>query len=193
MIACDLAALLLFLSVPVAAWLDRLTIGHLLAVALGAGTASVFFQTAHQVYLPSLLDRDEVAEGNARLQATEAAARVGGPGVAGLITQVAGAVNALLVDAASFLISALCLLAIRAREPRLRRTRLGQHTASRDRRWPPVCGSGPLSEGADRVQCGKQHRAGRLPVDPRRLPGPRGRGEPGASWAASPPRRASAG
>ncbi|MGH3382805.1 MAG: MFS transporter, partial [Actinoallomurus sp.] len=123
MLACDLAALLLFLSVPVAAWLGRLTIGQLLAVALGAGTASVFFQTAYQAHLPSLLDRDEVAEGNAKVQATEAAAQVGGPGVAGLITQLADAVNALLADAASFLVSALCLLAIRAREPRLDRAR----------------------------------------------------------------------
>ncbi|WP_433214735.1 MFS transporter [Microtetraspora malaysiensis] len=123
MLACNLVSLLLFLSVPVAAWLGRLTIGHLLAVALAAGTASVFFQTAYQVYLPSLLDRGEVAEGNAKVQATEAAAQVGGPGVAGLITQLAGAVNALLVDAASFLTSALCLLAIRTREPRLPRAR----------------------------------------------------------------------
>jgi predicted MFS family arabinose efflux permease len=123
MLACDLAALLLFLSVPVAAWLGRLTFGHLLAVALGAGTASVFFQTAYQVFLPSLLDRAEVAEGNAKLQATEAAAYVGGPGLAGLITEVAGAVSALLVDAASFLVSALSLLSIRSRETRSQRER----------------------------------------------------------------------
>jgi predicted MFS family arabinose efflux permease len=75
--------------------------------------------------VPSLLDRDEVAEGNARIQASEAAAQVGGPGVAGLVTQAAGAVNALLVDAASFLVSTLCLLAIRAREPRPERARHG--------------------------------------------------------------------
>lgn len=123
MIACDLAALLLFLSVPVLAWLGWLTIGHLLAVALSAGTASVVFQTAFQVYLPSLLDRDQVAEGNAKMQATEAAAHVGGPGVAGLVTQLAGAATALLVDAVSFLASALCLLSIRAREPRPERAR----------------------------------------------------------------------
>jgi predicted MFS family arabinose efflux permease len=123
MLACDLASLLLFLSVPVAAWLHRLTIGQLLAVALGAGTASVFFQTAYQVYLPSLLDRAQVADGNAKLQAGEAAAQVGGPGAAGLITSLAGAANALLADAASFVISAACLLAIRARQPRLTRAR----------------------------------------------------------------------
>jgi predicted MFS family arabinose efflux permease len=123
MLACDVVALLLFLSVPVAAWLGRLTFGHLLAVALGAGTASVFFQTAYQVYLLSLLNRDEVAEGNAKVQATEAAAQVGGPGLAGLVTQVAGAVNALLIDAASFLASALCLISIRSRETRPTRAR----------------------------------------------------------------------
>ena len=82
---------MLFLSVPVAAWLDRLTIGQLLAVALRTGTASVFFQTAYQVYLLSLLDHEEMAEGNAKVQATQAAAQVGGPGTAGLITQLAGA------------------------------------------------------------------------------------------------------
>jgi Na+/melibiose symporter-like transporter len=123
MIACDLAALLLFLTVPVAAWLGRLAIDHLLAVALGAGTAAVVFQTAYQVYLPTLLDRDDIAEGNAKVQATQAAAQVGGPGLAGLITQVAGAANALLADAGSFLASLLCLLSIRAREPRPRRAR----------------------------------------------------------------------
>ncbi|WP_149260238.1 MFS transporter [Actinomadura sp. K4S16] len=125
MLACDVTALLLFLSVPVAAWLDRLTIAQLSAVALGAGCTGVFFQTAYQVYLPSLLERDELAEGNAKVQATEAAAQVGGPGVAGLVTQLAGAVNALLIDAASYLVSTLCLLAVRTRESRPARVRRG--------------------------------------------------------------------
>ncbi|NDU76189.1 MFS transporter [Actinomadura sp. DSM 109109] len=125
MLACDLASLLLFLSVPAAAWLDRLTVAHLMAVALGTGCASVFFQTAYQVYLPSLLDRGELAEGNARIQATEAAAQVGGPGLAGPAVQLAGAVNALLLDAAGCLVSAVCLLRIRTREARPARVRRG--------------------------------------------------------------------
>ncbi|MFC8616494.1 MFS transporter [Micromonospora purpureochromogenes] len=118
LVACDIASMLLFLSVPVAAWLDVLTIGHLLAVALGAGTATVFFQTAYQAYLPSLLDPHELAEGNAKLQGTESAMQVAGPGVAGLLAQLAGAVAAVLLDALSFAASALCLWAIRFREPR---------------------------------------------------------------------------
>jgi predicted MFS family arabinose efflux permease len=117
MVICDVISLLLFLSVPVAAWSGVLTVGYLLAVALGAGTASVFFQTAYQVYLPTLLTGAEVAEGNAKVQGTEAAAQIAGPGIAGLIAQLAGAAAALLVDAASFAVSAICVLAIRAREP----------------------------------------------------------------------------
>jgi predicted MFS family arabinose efflux permease len=118
MMACDLVSLLFFLSVPVAAWLGVLTIGQLLVVALGAGTAAVFFQTAYQVYLPSLLARDRVAEGNAKLLGSESAAHIAGPGLAGLVAQLSGAVTALLLDAASFAVSAVCLLAIRTPEPR---------------------------------------------------------------------------
>ncbi|SCL37131.1 Predicted arabinose efflux permease, MFS family [Micromonospora rhizosphaerae] len=121
MIGCDLVSALLFLSVPVAALLKVLTVGQLLAVALGAGLARVFFETAHQVYLPTLLRPDEVPEGNAKLQATQTASYVVGPGLAGLVAQLAGAVTALLLDAVSFLVSAACLWRIRTVERRPRR------------------------------------------------------------------------
>jgi MFS family permease len=118
MITCNVAALLLFVSVPVAAWLGALTIGHLLTVALLTGAAAVFFETAYQVYLPSLLSTEQLAEGNAKLHGSEAAAQVAGPGAGGLIAQLFGAVFGLLADAATFLVSILCLLAMRHREPR---------------------------------------------------------------------------
>ena len=118
MITCNVAALLLFTSVPVAAWLNILTIGHLLTVALLTGAAAVFFETAYQVYLPSLLSTDQLAEGNAKLHGSEAVAQVAGPGAGGLIAQLFGAVFGLLADAASFLVSTVCLLTMRHREPR---------------------------------------------------------------------------
>ncbi|MFF5172215.1 MFS transporter [Micromonospora sp. NPDC000089] len=118
MVVCDLVAALLFLSIPVAAVLGVLTIGQLLVVALGAGVARVFFETADQVYLPVLLRPTQVPRANARLQATLTASYVVGPGLAGLIAQLAGAVVALLVDAVSFLVSACLLLRIRTRESR---------------------------------------------------------------------------
>ncbi|RKN51297.1 MFS transporter [Micromonospora endolithica] len=116
MILCDLIAAALFLTVPVAAVLGVLTIGHLLAVALAAGLARVFFETAGQVYLPSLLPPERLAAGNAGLTATRTASYVLGPGIAGLVAQLVGAVSALLLDVVSFLVSALCLRRIRTVE-----------------------------------------------------------------------------
>ena len=121
MILCDLVSAVLFLSVPAAALLGLLSIGQLLAVALGAGLARVFFETADQVYLPTLLRPEEVPEGNAKLQATQTASYVVGPGLAGFVAQLAGALTALLLDAVSFLVSAACLWRIRTVERRPRR------------------------------------------------------------------------
>ncbi|MFG1658910.1 MFS transporter [Micromonospora chersina] len=118
MIAADLVSAALFATVPVAALLDLLTVGQLLVVALGAGLARVFFETAHQVYLPTLLRPEQVPEGNAKLHATQTASYLVGPGLAGLIAQLAGAVTAVLLDAVSFLVSAACLSRIRAVETR---------------------------------------------------------------------------
>ncbi|GAA3760267.1 MFS transporter [Micromonospora maritima] len=121
MIGADLAAAALFLSIPVAATLGLLTVWQLLVVALGAGLARVFFETADQVYLPTLLPPEQVPEANSRLHATQTASYLVGPGLAGLIAQLAGAVVAVALDAVSFLFSALCLHRIHAVEPRPRR------------------------------------------------------------------------
>jgi MFS family permease len=130
LVSCDVVALLVLLSVPVAAWSGVLTIGHLLVAALLTGTAGVFFQTAYQAYLPTLLDRDRMADGNAKLHSSEAAAQVAGPGLGGLIAQVFGAVVGLVADALSFAVSAACLLSIRTREPRP--SRAARQTTLRD-------------------------------------------------------------
>lgn len=118
MIACDAASAVLYASVPVAYASGVLTIGQLLAVQLLAGAAAVVFGTAYQVNLPSLVTSAELAEGNAKLQASSSAAALGGRGLSGVATQVVGATAALAFNAASFVVSAACLLAIRAPEPR---------------------------------------------------------------------------
>ncbi|MGW1378470.1 MFS transporter [Streptomyces sp. NPDC002446] len=119
MVAAATASLLLFAAVPAAAWFGWLTIGLLLAVALLTGTAAVFFQTAYSAYLPSILEPDDQPEGNARLHGSASAAQIAGLGSGGLIAQLAGAVNGLFANAATFLVSLLCLAGIRYREPRL--------------------------------------------------------------------------
>jgi len=60
--ACNICSLLLLLSVPIAARSGTLTIGHLLVVALLTGVASVFFQTAYQVYLPAVVRAGDLTQ-----------------------------------------------------------------------------------------------------------------------------------
>jgi Na+/melibiose symporter-like transporter len=127
MITCDIIAALLYASLPVAAWLGLLTTGQLLGVAFLAGTANMFFSTAQQVFLPSIVSVGDLIEGNAKMQGSSSAATISGRSVAGLLARAMGDAAALLVNAASFLVSAACLLAIPARTsaPRsVRRTRI---------------------------------------------------------------------
>ncbi|MFF5179850.1 MFS transporter [Micromonospora sp. NPDC000316] len=118
MVVCDVICALAFLSVPLVAAVGLLTVGQLLVVAVVAGTARVFFETADQVYLPVLLRPEQLPEGNAKLHATQTVSYIAGPGIAGLIAQLAGAVAALLLNALTFLLSAVLLLRIRTVEPR---------------------------------------------------------------------------
>jgi len=113
MIGCDVISALLYASLPAAAWLGVLSTGQVVAVALLAGTANVFFATAYQVYLPFLVTEAELLAGNARLQGGASVASIAGRASAGVAAQAVGAVAALLFNAASFVVSAVCLLRIR--------------------------------------------------------------------------------
>jgi MFS family permease len=116
MITCDVISALLFASLPVAAWTRTLSAPLVVAVALLVGAVNVFFATAYQVYLPSLVTRDELVEGNAKLQAGLSVASITGRGAVGL-AQAVGTAPSLLFNAGSFLVSAACLLRIRQPAP----------------------------------------------------------------------------
>jgi predicted MFS family arabinose efflux permease len=120
MVICDIVSALLYASLPVAAWMGVLTTGQLLGVALVAGAAAVFFDTAYQVYLSALVTAGNLMEGNAKLQGSASVASIGGRGAAGLAAQAVGDAAALLFNAGSFLVSAACLLSIRREPPRKR-------------------------------------------------------------------------
>ena len=126
MLAATTVSLLLYATVPLAALAGALTLWHLLAVALLAGAAGVFFQTAYTAYLPQLLEPADQPEGNAKLHGSASAAGIAGLGSGGLIAQLAGPVNGLLANTATFLLSLWCTARIGHREPprggRTRRT-----------------------------------------------------------------------
>jgi Na+/melibiose symporter-like transporter len=117
LIVADLGRAALLATVTAAAVADLLTIVHLVVVALFAGALSVLFDVAYPAYVPAIIDRDRLVDGNGKLLATEAAANVAGPGLGGALLQAAGAGLTVLVDVASFLVSALTLGMIRAAEP----------------------------------------------------------------------------
>src|SRR5215212_5723091 len=81
LIAADVARAVLLLSIPVTAWLRVLRIEQLYVVTFIAGVLGVFFEVAHYAYVPSLVGRESVVEGNSKLQISYSAAEAGGPGV----------------------------------------------------------------------------------------------------------------
>lgn len=113
----DFARGILLLAIPLAALLDALTIGLLYAVAFLVGILTVFFEVAYQSFLPALVGRAQLVEGNSKLEVSRSAAQIAGPGVAGGLVQLVTAPIAIVVDAASFFVSALFLLFVRVPEP----------------------------------------------------------------------------
>jgi hypothetical protein len=120
MVWCDLARLAIIGSVPLAQAAGVLTLAQLYLVALAASVFSVLFAVAYTSYLPVLIDRDQLVDGNGKLQTTESLAQVAGPGLGALLVGLVGAARAMTSDALSYAISASCLLSIRTTgEPHL--------------------------------------------------------------------------
>jgi MFS family permease len=113
LVSCDLTRAAALASIPVTAVLHCLTIYQLCGVAFVVGTASVFFDVASQSFVPELVPDSELMSANSKISGGEQAAATAGPGVAGWIVQLVGAPPALLLDVASYLVSALCLWGIR--------------------------------------------------------------------------------
>ena len=113
MIACDILRFLLVMSIPALALTGKLTLGSLFAVAPLMGILSTVFDIAYQSYLPELVQGEALGRANSRLSASAAVAEVCAFSVSGWLVQHFGGPQALLIDAGTFLLSALSLLAIR--------------------------------------------------------------------------------
>ncbi len=118
LIVNDLVRAVVLGSLPLAAWLDMLSLPQVYAVVLLVGVCTVFFDVAYQSYLPHLVGREHLVEGNAKLQGSQSVSQVAGPSVGGFLVQALTAPYAILLDAASYLWSASWIIAIRKREPR---------------------------------------------------------------------------
>ncbi|MFJ5301632.1 MFS transporter [Streptomyces sp. NPDC088350] len=117
LIGTDLARAVVLVTVPVAWWAGLLTIWWLYAVALVHGVLTVFFDVAYVSYLPHLVGRDNLVEGNSKLSAIRSVTSISGPGVAGPLVGWVGAPATLLVSVAGMAMSGLLAISIRKREP----------------------------------------------------------------------------
>ncbi len=109
LVGADLARAVLLGLIPVLAWADRLTMPALVAVVTAFGALSLLYDAAHQSYLPRLVPRELLTQANARMEQSAAVAQTTGPVLAGFLVKAVGAPLAILVDAASYLVSGLVL------------------------------------------------------------------------------------
>jgi predicted MFS family arabinose efflux permease len=113
MIAADVLRFAAVVSIPVAAWCGFLTMGQLLLVVIAVAALSLLFTAADAAYLPSLVAPDRLAKANAARETIDATAEIVGPPTGGVLVQVLSAPAALLIDALSYLVSALFLVRIK--------------------------------------------------------------------------------
>jgi MFS family permease len=117
LILADVGRGLVLATIPLAALFGVLGIWHLYVALLLVGAMTLFFDVAYRSYLPSLVRRELLVDGNSKLEVSRSAAEIVGPGLAGGLVQVFTAPLAILFDALSFLLSAAFLSRIRSAEP----------------------------------------------------------------------------
>ncbi|MDM7991131.1 MFS transporter [Arthrobacter sp. zg-Y877] len=118
LVVSDLIGAVVLLTIPTAWWLGVLTVWQLYAVALVMGVFSVFFDVAYQSYLPRLIGRERLVEGNAKLETVHSVAQLGGPVAAGQLIAWLTAPVALAFDAVAMGLSALFVGRMRYQQPK---------------------------------------------------------------------------
>jgi hypothetical protein len=104
--------------VPIAAWLGLLTLAQLFVVVIVVAALSLLFNAADTAFLPNLVERGRLVRANATRESIDATSEIIGPPIGGVLVQVITAPLTLLIDALSYLLSALFLLTVRHDEIR---------------------------------------------------------------------------
>jgi len=111
-VGMDVARAVAVASVPLAWWAGVLTVPHLVVAALAVSIASVVFDVGNATFLPLIVPPGELTARNSLISATEAVTGLGGPSLGGLLVQVMGPPAALVVDAVSYVVSAVLQLGL---------------------------------------------------------------------------------
>ena len=119
LVATDIASAILLLTIPLAVLFGGPSFVQLCIVAFGLGSMNVLSEVAHYAYVPALVGRETLTDYNSKLQVSHSASDAAGPGIGGLLVQLLSAPLAVLLDAVSFVGSALLLISIRRSEPQI--------------------------------------------------------------------------
>jgi len=116
MIASDVMRAAVLVSIPIAAAFDALTLAQLYAVSFVASALTVLFNVAQVSILPALVSREDLLEANSKTSATQSISEIGAFGIGGWLVQLLSGPGAILVDAVSFLASAVVLRSVAVNE-----------------------------------------------------------------------------
>jgi MFS family permease len=134
LIVGDSARAVLLTLIPILWAAGVLRIWHLLILQFVIGIFTVFFDVAYQSYLPALVDREHLVEGNSKLQLTVSIAQVAGPSASGGLIAALTAPYAIVADAASYVVSTVFMVRMRHRENLPRQ----DADEPRPKMWPQV-------------------------------------------------------
>ena len=116
LIWADLGRALLLLSIPVSFVLGTLALWQLIAVAAMAAVLTTFFEAADHAYLPTIVERERLIAANSALAASGSVAEFVGFGIAGALVQLLTGPITILIDVATYLVSAILLVTVRKPE-----------------------------------------------------------------------------
>jgi len=117
LIGANIGRALVLGLVPLFYWLGHLSLGLLYTVAFATGVFTAQFDVAYQAYLPSLIERRLLVEGNSKLQSSQSVAQTAGQGLSGVLIQLLTAPVAVVVNSFAYLVSVGTLLDIKTVEP----------------------------------------------------------------------------
>lgn len=117
MIWVDLLRTFLIVLIPILYAADALSLEGLYVLVFLTAIVSTVFGPALASAIPQIVGPTQLTAANALLQSTTNIGMLMGPAMSGIGIALIGAQNVLYLDALTFLISALCLMPLRMREP----------------------------------------------------------------------------
>lgn len=121
LVLADVGRAVLLMGAAAAAFIGVLQITHLFVVVLLTGSLTVLYNIANDAFMPAVVRRERLVEANSTISASESVAESIAPGVGGVLVQTLGAPLTIVIDAVTFLSSALLIGSIRVDETKAAR------------------------------------------------------------------------